>query len=68
MESASNRSALLCQVSLPDFFNNLLGAPRQVAEPRYKSQPGIIFRGSGSWLEKQSEELKIGLDYYFPMS
>lgn len=44
MESASNRSAL-CQVSLPDFFNNLQGAPGQVAEPRYKSQPGIIFSG-----------------------
>lgn len=43
MESASNRSAL-CQVSLPDFFNNLQGAPGQVAA-RYKSQPGIIFSG-----------------------
>jgi len=71
MENVSNRSAL-CQVSLPDFFNNVykeqLGKSRSPGTNRSRISYSQCILGSGSWLEKQSEELKLGFDYYFPIS
>lgn len=65
MESASNKSAL-CQVSLPDFFNSVTGSTWASGGAQVQIAAGYhIFR---YWLEKQSEELKLGFDYYFPIS
>ena len=67
MESASNGSAL-CQVSLPDFFNCVnkehLGKSRSPGTNRSR----VSYFRVRYWLEKQSEELKLGFDYYFPIS
>lgn len=71
MESASNRSAL-CQVSLPDFFNNVykehLGKSRSPGTNRSRVSYSRHLSRVRYWLEKQSEELKLGFDYYFPIS
>ena len=67
MESASNRSAL-CQVSLPDFFNNVYKEHLGKSRSPGKIAAGYHILRSGSWLEKQSEELQLGFDYYYPIS